>query len=204
MMMIVRGDDPTGAAPLPTRAAGGPVAEQNACPPHVHGILVMFQRLRDRWQSTEQMYDIMRQQSEEEADASTSAADRHDHDLGAATIGAAWHKSPLLLPASPHQATSFHRSNIMDIPCINSDEIVFPGSALQKEMAAQLTCAKLKDEDEECVICMEPFSFDNPRMPTLCACGENKTFFHLPCLYQWIEQCENCPSCRQKLAWEEF
>lgn len=44
----------------------------------------------------------------------------------------------------------------------------------------------------------------NPRMPTLCGCGENKTYFHLPCLYQWIEQSKDCPSCRKRLRWEEF
>lgn len=61
-----------------------------------------------------------------------------------------------------------------------------------------------KEEEEECVICMEGFDPTNPRMPTLCGCGQNKTYFHLPCLYQWIEQDRNCPSCRQKLRWEEF
>lgn len=100
------------------------------------------------------------------------------------------------------------------------EEIVMPGSELQKKMA-QIMLMKLKGDDDddsqatemtigdECVICMEGFDDTNPRMPTLCGCGENKTFFHLPCLYQWIQQQGsndngNCPSCRESLRWEEF
>lgn len=209
--IMLRGDHLPAAAAAEPQQSPLPQPQQNAvCPPHVHGIQVMFQRLRDRWQNnTEtQLYDIMRQQSSEAPDDEDDNDDTGDHNTAGTTDGSSCRKkninNMLTPPASPHQATSFHRSTLLDIPCINSDEIVFPGSALQKEMAAQLQCAKLKEEDVECVICMEPFSFDNPRMPTLCACGENKTFFHLPCLYQWIEQSSNCPSCRQPLAWEEF
>jgi hypothetical protein len=203
--IMLRGDPLPAAAATEPHQSPPPQPQNAVCPPHVHGIQVMFQRLLDRWQNnTEtQLYDIMRQQSSEEPDD-----DPDDHAASGTMDGASCRKrnnnNMPTPPASPHQATSFHRSTLLDIPCINSDEIVFPGSAIQKEMAAQLYCAKLKEEDVECVICMEPFSFDNPRMPTLCACGENKTFFHLPCLYQWIEQSSNCPSCRQPLAWEEF
>jgi Ring finger domain len=173
-MVIVRDEQPP-----------PPAADQNPTyPPHIYGILEMFQQLRNRWQSTEQFYDIMRQQSEDD-DGDNFTTD--------------FLRKP---PPSPHQATSF--SSTLDIPCIHSDEIVFPGSALQKKMAEKLTCARLKDDDIECVVCMEPFSYENPRMPTLCGCGENKTLFHLPCLYQWVEQSSDCPNCRQKITWEEF
>mmetsp|Transcript_11082 Transcript_11082/g.24702 ORF Transcript_11082/g.24702 Transcript_11082/m.24702 type:complete len:397 (+) Transcript_11082:53-1243(+) len=80
---------------------------------------------------------------------------------------------------------------------------------------------QVEEEEEECVICMEGFDETNPRMPTLCGCGENKTLFHLPCLYQWVEgqqqssstalshgteppQRRTCPTCRETLTWEEF
>ena len=89
------------------------------------------------------------------------------------------------------------------MPTIDPEEVVLPGSALQHEMAASLS-GKLEDQGDECVICMEGFDATNPRMPTLCGCGENKTYFHLPCLYQWIEQSRDCPSCRKRLRWEEF
>lgn len=111
------------------------------------------------------------------------------------------------LPARPpplHAATSFQYRSESEIPvAIALDEVVLPGSDLQKQMAVQMA-ADLEDQGDECVICMEGFDASNPRMPTLCGCGENKTYFHLPCLYQWIEQDRNCPSCRKRLRWEEF
>eukprot|EP00550_Attheya_septentrionalis_P010959 CAMPEP_0198305124 /NCGR_PEP_ID=MMETSP1449-20131203/57748_1 /TAXON_ID=420275 /ORGANISM="Attheya septentrionalis, Strain CCMP2084" /LENGTH=250 /DNA_ID=CAMNT_0044007655 /DNA_START=545 /DNA_END=1294 /DNA_ORIENTATION=+ len=70
-------------------------------------------------------------------------------------------------------------------PSISLNEVVMPGSELQlrmaKTMQENLDCCT----EDECVICMEGFDPTNPRMPTICGCGENKTFFHLPCLYQW-------------------
>jgi Ring finger domain len=104
------------------------------------------------------------------------------------------------------QAVSFHASTSADLPCtIDADEIVLPGSILQQQMAQQMIrSAHVQTNVEECVICMEPFDASNPRMPTLCNCGVNKTYFHLPCLYQWIEQSMECPSCRTKITWEEF
>eukprot|EP00590_Aulacoseira_subarctica_P006001 CAMPEP_0172415952 /NCGR_PEP_ID=MMETSP1064-20121228/2377_1 /TAXON_ID=202472 /ORGANISM="Aulacoseira subarctica , Strain CCAP 1002/5" /LENGTH=228 /DNA_ID=CAMNT_0013153255 /DNA_START=171 /DNA_END=857 /DNA_ORIENTATION=- len=93
-------------------------------------------------------------------------------------------------------------------PSISFNEIVLPGSEMQRAMAKQMMMdmdLMEESDQDECVICMEGFSPDNPRMPTLCGCGENKTYFHLPCLYQWIDQASrHCPSCRQKLIWEEF
>lgn len=149
--------------------------------PYAQSIHDFFRRIvRDRWRPSDQPYDIMRQGSAEESETPKKKISR----------------SPL------RQAVSYDSSR--DIPCISADEIVMPGSLLQKEMAQQMTSAKLTDEDIECVICMEGFDPTNPRMPTLCGCGENQTYFHLPCLYQWVEQSRNCPSCRKKLSWEEF
>mmetsp|Transcript_16603 Transcript_16603/g.47811 ORF Transcript_16603/g.47811 Transcript_16603/m.47811 type:complete len:314 (-) Transcript_16603:509-1450(-) len=89
------------------------------------------------------------------------------------------------------------------IPAISLDEVVLPGSDLQKQMSVAMA-ATLDEQGDECVICLEGFDTTNPRMPTLCGCGENRTYFHLPCLYQWVEQDRNCPSCRKRLRWEEF
>jgi hypothetical protein len=146
-------------------------------------------RLRDRWRT----YD------------SLETVDRR-HQLGASSpvdvISAAKKRMSCPPPPSPlRQASSFDSSR--DIPVISNDEVVLPGSELQKEMA-EWQSKTLERHDDECVICMEGFDPTNPRMPTKCGCGENKTYFHLPCLYQWIEQSRECPSCRQRLKWEEF
>ena len=96
------------------------------------------------------------------------------------------------------------------IPAINLDEFVMPGSKLQKAMSEALRrendckCVTEIDYEDECVICFEGFDIDNPRMPTLCGCGENKTYFHLPCLLQWTDKHLECPACRQKITWQEF
>jgi hypothetical protein len=99
-------------------------------------------------------------------------------------------------------AESFESSG--GTPSISLNEVVMPGSELQlrmaKAMQENLGCCT----EDECVICMDGFDATNPRMPTICGCGENKTFFHLPCLYQWKEQNRNCPSCRKTLRWQEF
>eukprot|EP00591_Stephanopyxis_turris_P010186 CAMPEP_0195515418 /NCGR_PEP_ID=MMETSP0794_2-20130614/6487_1 /TAXON_ID=515487 /ORGANISM="Stephanopyxis turris, Strain CCMP 815" /LENGTH=272 /DNA_ID=CAMNT_0040643829 /DNA_START=151 /DNA_END=966 /DNA_ORIENTATION=- len=122
------------------------------------------------------------------------------------------------LPASLKEATTTFDFNVsqdkdgggndggIEFPCIASNEIVLPGSDLQKAMALKMSEAMKKQQDDssskvttddgdtnrtsgeeidECVICMEEFTSSNPRMPTLCGCGANKTHFHLPCLYQW-------------------
>jgi hypothetical protein len=119
-------------------------------------------------------------------------------------VAKAEEKKPSLLSLSRsplRTASSFRHSK--GLPAIDPEEVVIPGSALQHEMAASMS-STLEEQGDECVICMEGFDATNPRMPTLCGCGENKTYFHLPCLYQWIEQSRECPSCRKRLRWEEF
>lgn len=97
-------------------------------------------------------------------------------------------------------------SSLHDIPSIALEEVVMPGSRLQKQMSLCLQDKGILSESsvDECVICMDAFEESNPKMPTLCGCGENKAFFHLPCLYQWVEKCKDCPSCRMQLNWQEF
>lgn len=147
-------------------------------PPNDHGLHEFFRNLRERWRR----YDSM-----ETFRPSASAVATGKSDFSGL--------SPL------RTASTFHANN--DIPTIDLEEVVLPGSELQKQMARTVSL-NLEAQGDECVICMEGFDPTNPRMPTLCGCGQNKTYFHLPCLYQWMEQSEDCPSCRQRLRWEEF
>ena len=146
---------------------------------HARGIHDFFQRLREGWQGYDSVETI------EDMHQSVSSKLRESGDFG----------SPL------RTALSFDSRR--GLPTINNEGVVLPGSALQKAMAFAIS-NDLKSQEDECVICMETFDETNPRMPTMCGCGENKTYFHLPCLYQWIEQSRNCPSCRKKLHWQEF
>jgi hypothetical protein len=43
---------------------------------------------------------------------------------------------------------------------------------------------------------------DNPRMPTLCGCGENRAKFHYPCLLLYLEKKRSCPVCSQDLYYQ--
>lgn len=104
-------------------------------------------------------------------------------------------------------AGAFHSTG--SYPTLSPHEIVLPGSKLQHEMAHMMHLRQMQDgtnhhPTEECVICLEGFDESNPRMPTQCGCGTNQTYFHLPCLYQWLEQSEECPTCRQTITWHEF
>lgn len=56
----------------------------------------------------------------------------------------------------------------------------------------------------ECVICLDEFSKDNPPMLTLCACGENKTSFHYHCLLLWLQRKSTCPNCGRRLYYQVF
>jgi hypothetical protein len=124
-----------------------------------------------------------------------------------------------------HAASSFDTSQ-GDVFTIAKDEVVVPGSPLQFRMSQAMLasmpmirpyqspsdsnreCSTITTTcpiaEDECVICLESFDQTNPRIPTLCGCGTNKTYFHLPCLYRWIEKSQNCPSCRQRLQWDEL
>ena len=114
-----------------------------------------------------------------------------------------WSTSSASVSKSPLRTAETFDST-RDILTIRMEEIVLPGSALQHAMAMKMCESIEQQAGDECVICMESFSQDNPRMPTVCGCGANRTYFHLPCLYQWREQSEECPSCRQRITWKEF
>lgn len=142
-----------------------------------HGLHEFFRKIRERWRRYDSMETFR-------------------------PISAATSKANYKAGFSPLRAASAYNES-PDIPTICLEEVVMPGSDLQQKMARAVSL-NLEAQGDECVICMEGFDPTNPRMPTLCGCGQNKTYFHLPCLYQWIEQSEDCPSCRQKLRWEEF
>ena len=194
--MTREGDDSAGdylIAPQGSRDDQDNNADEGCCPTtgednaHSAGVREFFHRLRARWR----IHDSVAVVADEEV---TESATDPSNPFGLMKMDRAM-SSPL------KTASSFDSSK--HFPTISAEEVVLPGSHLQREMARAMS-RNLESQDDECVICMEGFDASNPRMPTLCGCGANKTYFHLPCLFQWIEQCEECPSCRQKLRWEEF
>ena len=61
---------------------------------------------------------------------------------------------------------------------------------------------KVENIRNECVICLDEFSADNPPMLTLCACGENRTSFHYHCLLLWLQRKTSCPNCARRLYYQ--
>jgi hypothetical protein len=57
---------------------------------------------------------------------------------------------------------------------------------------------------EECLICLDEFTNENPMIFTLCACGENKVFFHYPCLLLYVEKKNECPNCGTYMYYQVF
>ena len=175
------------------------------------GLHLFWKNLRDRWKTYETLEPVegdispQRRMVPQSTDVPFQTA---PFGIFRRTPSGGVSKNPAVTPSllslsrSPlRAASSFGHSR--GVPSINAEEVVMPGSALQHQMAA-VAAGTLEEQGDECVICMEGFDPTNPRMPTLCGCGENKTYFHLPCLYQWIEQSRECPSCRKRLRWEEF
>jgi hypothetical protein len=154
--------------------------------PHARGIQEFFRQIQSRWRRNDSLLQV--------------PMDDEDDDDTIANTGRAFRKRSGTFPQSPLRAAASFDST-REIPTINAEEFVMPRSPLQEEMAKSMA-AKMQNEDDECVICMEGFDPTNPRMPTHCGCGRNRTYFHLPCLYQWVEQSRDCPSCREQLIWE--
>jgi Ring finger domain len=190
----------------------------------------VIRRRLNRWNSSNQ-YDALIMTQHNDDDDNDALYRNHfaassNHTTTTMTHHNACDTKGMTTSSPLREARTFNTSNDSNMPCtINADEFVLPGSMVQQQMAQQMLSLRagrscpnnnglvllqsghVNNDDyniEECVICMEPFDISNPRMPTLCSCGTNKTYFHLPCLYQWIEQSENCPTCRSKITWDEF
>lgn len=82
-----------------------------------------------------------------------------------------------------------------------------PGSEMQAAIALSLRLAGIGGEPKtpECVICLDVFSEENPRLPTICSCGFDKSNFHKACLKRWMTKRGSCvcPSCYDELFFED-
>ncbi|CAH1416698.1 unnamed protein product [Lactuca virosa] len=54
-------------------------------------------------------------------------------------------------------------------------------------------------EDNECLICFEEYTLDNPKITTKCS-----HHYHLGCILNWQERSEFCPVCSRVMDFEEM
>jgi len=53
-------------------------------------------------------------------------------------------------------------------------------------------------EEEDCPICLEDYTEDNPKLLTKC-----EHHFHLCCILEWLERSETCPVCDKEVVIDE-
>jgi hypothetical protein len=72
-------------------------------------------------------------------------------------------------------------------------------------LSLALTALLSDDETDltlgECLICLDPFTSEDKRAETYCACGVNGVAMHSACLDRWRVEKRTCPQCREVL-WE--
>lgn len=68
--------------------------------------------------------------------------------------------------------------------------------SVRRRHAKSLSVALSVDEDN-CPVCFEAYSAENPAMPL--TCGHR---YHLGCIYEWYERSELCPICEEKMAFD--
>ena len=80
--------------------------------------------------------------------------------------------TPRLMQSTSVTSITYEYDNLKQVPTISYNELVLPGSETQKQMATSMKTYILGmsiDDDasivnvDECVICMEEFTDDNPR-----------------------------------------
>ncbi|KAJ3674309.1 hypothetical protein LUZ60_004925 [Juncus effusus] len=56
-----------------------------------------------------------------------------------------------------------------------------------------------EDEENDCPICLEEYTEENPKMELQC-----NHDFHLSCIYEWMERSEACPVCGKVMLFDEI
>ncbi|EXB44880.1 E3 ubiquitin-protein ligase [Morus notabilis] len=63
---------------------------------------------------------------------------------------------------------------------------------------AKTKVAKNILEVEECPVCLEEYTTENPKIPMKCSHN-----YHLACIYEWMERSNFCPICDRVMEFEE-
>ncbi|RMX66793.1 hypothetical protein KXD40_001931 [Peronospora effusa] len=99
-----------------------------------------------------------------------------------------------------------HRTGLMGLETDYRPTPLFSPEELAKLLRSYQEATGVVDEGQlelECIMCLDTFSQDNPKIRTLCNCGMNRTNFHMSCLFEWLNREANCPVCREYLFFED-
>ena len=59
--------------------------------------------------------------------------------------------------------------------------------------------SKLKEDEKECVICLEDYKNEDYFTNLPCA-----HFFHTKCIVDWLKRTNDCPICKYKIQKSDF
>ena len=84
----------------------------------------------------------------------------------------------------------------------NQEDVEVPASqkALDGLKRLKVREMKINDHDNQCPVCMEDFSKQNPDFEVLEMPCQHK--FCGPCLNEWLRKNHNCPVCRAEIEGE--
>ncbi|CAI5723990.1 unnamed protein product [Peronospora destructor] len=99
-----------------------------------------------------------------------------------------------------------HSMGLMGLDADYRPTLLFSPEELSRLLRSYQEVTGVVDEgqlDLECIMCLDTFCQDNPKVRTLCNCGMNRTNFHMSCLFEWLNREANCPVCRKYLFFED-
>ncbi|GAB4829020.1 hypothetical protein Ancab_018677 [Ancistrocladus abbreviatus] len=67
-----------------------------------------------------------------------------------------------------------------------------------KEALSHYVCT-FSDDEDVCPTCLDGFDNENPKIVTDCT-----HYFHLGCIYEWMERSDKCPVCSRVMVFSEL
>ncbi|TDH64866.1 uncharacterized protein CCR75_000615 [Bremia lactucae] len=108
-------------------------------------------------------------------------------------------KEPQLRHSRPSMRLMGHADHLLT-PSARPEELLIKLLRLYQEKTGVIDEGQL---ELECIMCLDTFNEENPKVRTLCHCGMNRTNFHMSCLLEWLNRNANCPVCREYLFFED-
>lgn len=80
----------------------------------------------------------------------------------------------------------------------SSNSNLVPADACKESKCSKLISLPIIEDEDECPICLECYEDENPKIMIKC-----RHYYHLGCLYEWMERSATCPMCSKVMEFEE-